>query len=201
MTYKEQEVYKQVQTLIQEMNADGVIVRFQGACLPASEILQAILHSRGIKSKLLECTALVTNTAPTDKSVHFIGFDTLVPLKPEESDTHIIVLVEAEIPFIIDCSIGQKMGNPRYVVMAPLSSIDPEIIAEAKHKTATVTYRVKKNPRFYNLHQKSLIEKLETEKRVDSNIKSLFGLVKISIALGAFNMIANSVLIILKAIL
>jgi hypothetical protein len=198
--YTEQSEYITVQKLLKEMNDDGIITRFQGACLPASEIVQAILHSRGVKSRLLECTALVNNNSATDKSIHFIGFDTIVPLKEEETDTHIVVLVEAGQPFVIDCTIGNKLGNPRYVVVAPLSSNDPDIIAEAKYKNASVTYRVKKHPRFFNIHQKTLIEKLETEKKVQTDITSLFGLVKMSIGIGIFNVIANTVLLILKTL-
>lgn len=196
---KDQPEYKAVEHLIAEMNADNTIQRFQGACVPASEIVQAILHSRGIKSRLIECTALVVNSPSNGNSVHFIGFDSLVPLKPNEMDTHVIVLVEAANPFIIDASIGHKMGNPRYVVVSPLSSSDPDIISEASFKGAKVTYRVRKNIRYYNLHQKSLIDRLEAERKMQSDIATLFSTTRILVWIGVFNMVANSALIMLKA--
>lgn len=197
--YKDQTEYKIVERLISEMDADGTIVRFQGACLPASEIIQAILHARGVKSRMLECTALVANSPENGNSVHFVGFDSLVPLSPYETDTHFIVLVEAEKPFIIDASIGHKMGNPRYVVVSELSGTNPEIIAEASFVGAKVTYRIKKNLRYYNIHQKTLVEKIEAERKTQTDITNLFAIVKLSIAIGAINMIANLTLIVLKA--
>lgn len=198
--YKEQREYKVVKELITEMGNDGTISRFQGACLPASEIVQAILHSRNVKSKLLECTALVVNSNTQNNSIHFIGFDSLVPLKPYETDTHIILLVEAEVPFIIDASIGHKMGGSNYVVVSPLDNSDPEIISKASYKGSEVTYRIKKNLRFFNIHQKNLTERLESERQTQLDIRELYGLVKVSILIGIFNIGANSILIILKAV-
>ena len=197
-TFTEQPEYKATKKLIAEMDADGAIVRFQGACLPASEIIQAILHSRGVRSRILECTALVANGPGNGNSVHFVGFDSLVPLQPNEVDTHMVVLVEAAQPFIVDASIGTKMGNARYVVVAPLSSTDPDIIAEAAFKGATVTYRVRKNIRYFNVHQKTLFERLEAERKVQSDISALYTIVKIAVGLGAFNMVLNMILVSLK---
>lgn len=197
-TYKDQPEFKAAQKLIAEMDADGAIVRFQGACLPASEIIQAILYSRGVKSRMLECTALVVNSPSNGSAVHFIGFDSLVPLRPEEVDTHMVVLVECEKPFVIDASIGTKMGNPRYVVMAPLTTTDPDIIAEASFKGATVTYRVRKNIRYFNVHQKTLFERLEAERKVQSDIGALFSIVKLIGAITGVNMLLNLTLITLK---
>lgn len=199
-TYTEQSEYTAVQQLISEMDNDGAIARFQGACLPASEIIQAILHSRGVRSRLLECTALVANSPANGGAVHFVGFDSLVPLQPHEVDTHMIVLVEAKQPFIIDASIGNKMGNPRYVVVAPLSGADPDIIAEASFKGASVTYRVRKNIRYFNVHQKTLVDRLEGERKVQVDISTLRTVTKLLLGLGVFNMCLNITLLILKAI-
>jgi hypothetical protein len=196
--YSEQAEFKAVQQLIAEMDADGAIARFQGACLPASEVIQAILHARGIKSRLLECTALVVNSPSNGNNIEFIGFDALVPLQPNETDTHMIVLVEAEQPFIVDASIGHKMGSHKYVVVAPLDATDPELIAEASFKQASVAYRVKKNLRFNTVHQKTLAERLETERKVQTELRSVNSVVKIAIALGLGNLLLNLTLLAFK---
>jgi hypothetical protein len=199
-TYNEQPEYKAVQNLIAEMDNDGAIARFQGACLPASEIIQAILHSKGVRSRLLECTALVTNSPINGGAVHFVGFDSLVPLQPNEVDTHMVVLVEAAKPFIVDASIGNKLGNPRYVVVASLSSADPDIIAEASFKGASVVYRVRKNIRYFNIHQKSLVDRLEGERKVQVDISTLRTVTRLLLALSVFNMFLNLTLVGLKTI-
>jgi hypothetical protein len=201
MKYTDQDEFKKTQDLINEMNNDGAVARFQGACLPASEVIQAILHSRGVKARLVECTALVVNGPTNGNSIEFIGFDTLVPLQPNETDTHMVVLVEAEQPFIVDASIGYKMGSHKYVVMAPLNATDPDVIAEAGFKGATVTYRVKKNLRYYNVHQKTLAERLETERKTQEQLGFLSQFVKILTAVSVFNMLANTLLIALKVYL
>jgi hypothetical protein len=196
--YTEQPEYTAVQKLILEMAQDGTIARFQGACLPASEIIQGVLHARGVTSRILECTALVVNSPSNGNAVHFIGFDSLVPLKPHETDTHIIVLVDAPVPFVVDASIGNKMGSDKLVVVAPLSSTDPDIIATASFKEAKVTYRVRKNVRYFNLHQKTMLERLELDRKTQLNIEKLFVFVKVLLGIGAFNMLANTILIVLK---
>jgi hypothetical protein len=198
LKYTEQAEFRAAQQLIAEMDADGAVARFQGACLPASEVIQAVLHSRGIKSRLLECTALVVNSPTNGNNIEFIGFDTLVPLQINEADTHMVVLVEAEQPFIVDASIGYKMGSHKYVVLAPLNATDPDIIAEAGFKQASVTYRVKKNLRFNTVHQKTLTERLETERRVQEELKSVSAVVKVAIGLGVGNLLLNLTLLAFK---
>jgi predicted XRE-type DNA-binding protein len=198
MSYVDQKEFIEVQKLISDMNNDGLIARFQGACLPSSEIIQAILHSRGIKSRIIECTALVVNSPNNGNTIEFIGFDSLIPLHPNEIDTHVIVLVESDIPFIIDASIGHKMGSYTYVIVAPLDTKSPEVIAEASFNKATVTYRIKKNLRYFNLHQKTIAERLELEKITQSKISKIYLILYFLIAFGSINMIANSIIIFLK---
>lgn len=200
MKFEDQSEYKAVQTLIKELDSDGVITRFQGACLPACEIVQAILHSRNVKSRMLECTALVANSPTNGNSVHFIGFDSLVKLNENETDTHFVVLVESEQPFIIDPSIGHKLGNPRYVVVSPLTSTDPEIISEASFKGSTVTYRVKKNLRYFNLHQRTLMDRIGEEQKLRKDVSWAMFAVKVLIGAAVFNAIMNLSTLVLKLI-
>jgi hypothetical protein len=196
--FQKQKEYQIVQQFAKELAADGTLMRFQGACLPAAEITQAILHSRGVKSRLLECTALVVNSPTNGGSVEFVGFDTLVPLGPLETDTHFIVLVEADIPFIIDLSIGHKMGSDKLVVVAPLFATDPEIIAKSSFNVASVTYRVKKNPRYLTLHQKTMLDKLEDDRATRDRLQGVSVLVKVAIGLSLLNFAANALLVLLK---
>jgi hypothetical protein len=111
------------------------------------------------------------------------------------------VLVEAPVPFIIDPSIGHKMGSNRYVVVSPLCATDPEIISEASFKGATVTYRIRKNPRYLALHQKTMLERLDDEKKIKDRVDRTSKLVLWAIGLGLFNAIANTLLVFIKTIL
>lgn len=192
--------YQKVQELIHELSNDGTLLRFQGACLPAAEITQAILHARGVRSRMVECTALVANSPMKGGNIEVIGFNSIVPLGPNEVDTHFIVLVEAETPFVVDLSIGHKLGSETYVVIAPLDSKDPDIIAEASYKHATVTYRVRKNPRFFTLHQKSMVERLEEDRKIKQKVDKASKLVFWAIGIGVFNAVANTLLVFIKTI-
>jgi hypothetical protein len=196
--YKQQPEYKVVSDFIKELVNDGTLLRFQGACLPASEITQAILHSRGLKVRMVECNAMVINSPSNGGTIEIVGFNSLVPLGPNETDTHFIVLVEAEIPFVIDLSIGHKMGNPKYSVIAPLDATDPDIIAQASFKGASVTYRVKKNPRYLTLHQKTMLEKLQEENNLRGKLSLIEKLVMGAIGLAVFNAVANIAVVWLK---
>ena len=196
--FKTQPEYREVQQIVKDLNSVDRLRRFQGACLAASEAIQALLHTKGIKSSVFECRAVVVNRKNVNSEIFFVGFDSLDVVSEGDTDTHFVVLVEAAQPFIVDASIGELMGNHRLVIVAPLSSTDPDIVAEASFQDAKVTYRVKKHLRFEAIHQKTMMEKLDIDKQTRNQVSKLSLVVKVLIGIGIFNAVMNITLIVLK---
>lgn len=195
----EQPEYELVCKLIQDLDRGEVLDKLNANCLAAGEMIQNALDSSGVRSKIVECNLLISKDAKTPyiKPIHFVGYN-FIGRGPNAVDTHVVVLVEAQTPFIVDASIGYLMQEPKLVIVAPLSNRDPDILAEQVHNDYSLTYRVKKNIRLTNLHQKTLLDRVLEDQKIRKDVGVLGWLVRILIAVGVFNMIANTWLIILK---
>lgn len=191
MNHKEQREYKLTVAVLNDLNAEGRIRAFQGKCLAASDIIQATLDARGVRCKTLECNLVVVNGRNTPGSISFVGFDSVDEVKPEDVDTHVVVLVEAEQPFIVDASVGHIAGDDKYVVVTPLTNKDPDVIAETTFNGVRMVYRVKKNIRLAGLHQKSLMGRLLEDQKIRKEVTLLNKLVWVGLALGAANVLFN----------
>lgn len=202
MEITEQPEYQAVVKVAQDLDRADILERLNGNCVSAADLLQSALDTSGIRARILECCLIVTRNISTadngQKQSHFVGFNFLNSKDPNTVDTHVVVLVEAETPFVVDASVGHLLENQKLVVVAPLSNRDPDIIAEQQIGHYTLTYRVKKNIRLTNIHQKTLLERTLSDQKTRKDVTTLGWLVRILIGVGVFNMIANTWLVILK---
>lgn len=198
--FKDQPEYKTVVAVMKDLGDSGRVKLFQGKCIAASDIIQALFDARGLRAKSLECTLVVVNGRNIAGSVSFVGFDSVDEVKPEDFDTHVVVLVEAELPFIVDASVGHIVGNDKYVVITPLSNKDPDVIADTTAASVRLVYRVKKNIRLTSMHQKNLLDRVIEDQKVKKEVGYLNKLVWIGLGIGVFNILANLAQIVLKAL-
>lgn len=198
----DQKEYEALRKVVQDLDRADILERLNGNCVSAADLIQNALDTMGVKSRILECSLIVThniNSASNgQKQSHFVGFNFFTSQDPNSVDTHAVTLVEAEIPFIVDASVGYLINNPKLVVVAPLSNRDPDVIADQHTEEHTLTYRVKKNIRLTNIHQKTLLERTLSDQKTRKDVTTLGWLVRILIGVGVFNMIANTWLVILK---
>jgi arylamine N-acetyltransferase len=196
----EQPEYKKFLRVVAHLDQGGLLERMNGNCLTACEVLQSLMAKEGIDSEIIECDLIVCKkTEGGITPVKLIGFNTMVGAPPFNIDTHTALLVKAkEQPFLADISIGYVLNDYKFVLASPLCSTSPDIIADSQWEDWHFTYRVKKNIKLPHVHQKTLLERANTELKIRKDVTTLSWLVRILIAVGIFNMFANSWLLILK---
>jgi hypothetical protein len=190
---KKTDEYKAVMEVLQGLNKSDLLERLNGFCVAASEVIQNMLDAKKIRSKIVECQAIVTRK---DGSFNLIGYDRLSG--PPQIDTHFVVLIEGSHPFIVDASVGYLFEKNRLVILSSLAANDPEIIAQPSFEFGTITYRTKKEIRYPQIHEKSLIRKVSEEGKIRGDITLLQKLIYISLGGVLFNVVANSIIIGMK---
>lgn len=188
-------VYK----ILEQLDRDGVLSRFPGNCVLASDIIQNLLDAEGIPSKIMEVQVVITQSGSHTQNLMLLGYDT-DRLDPGHTDTHVVVITQTDAPMLIDASIGHLLGNPRAVVVSELSARDPEIVAETKLLERDIVYRVKKNIKLPYFHQRDMLSKMNAEVK----LRNEFGFIKvvavIGLGVGIINSLFNAILIALKVI-
>lgn len=192
-------VENNIRKIIQQLDRDGVLARLPGNCILASDILQNLLDSENIPSRIMEVQAVITGRFPGDTTMMLLGYDT-EKLDPGNTDTHVVVITQTDTPLLIDVSIGHLVGNPRAVVMTELSTRDPEIVAETAIDLYEIVYRIKKNIRMPYFHQRDLISKLRNEVKLQNDFKVVKMIAVIGLGVSVLNVLFNSILLGLKII-
>ncbi len=193
---KSNDVLTKINRVVENLDKTGVLDRLNGSCIAAAEIVQNLLHAEGINSRLQECTAIITQK----EKFALVGYDNFLS-GPGQVDTHMVVITQTEVPLLIDLSMGYIMNKPKLSIISPLVvSSDPEIITSHNIEDLIVTYRVKRNPRLYNVHQKTLVERLQTEAKLISDMSIMKKFIYVAIGFGLVNFIINMTLLTLKVI-
>lgn len=185
-----------VEKAIKNLDLSGVLEKLDGNCITAADIFQNLLDAKGLRSKIIECSLLITNSK--GNGLALVGYNFCVAPNSDQVDTHAVVLVECNNPFIIDASISHILKKPKTVVVLPLDTKNPEVITEGEVEGFNLMYRVKKNIRLGTLHQKTLLQRVNEDIKLRSDVSFLSVMVKVLIVVGLFNAVANSFLLILK---
>lgn len=196
---KTQPYYQQITKLLENLRQNDILTRLQGQCIAAADLIQNLLYQHGISSRIIEVQLTATKHYPDGNTeFKFIGYDNLK--NPNEVDTHLIVVTDTDIPLFIDASIGHVLrGCSTDVVIEELNSSNT-FLADVKIDDVQLTYTMKKSVRLPNLHQRSLLDRLIEEKKIKDTIYWLKIFSITSLAMSVFNMLANTVLIVLKMI-
>ena len=178
--------YQNIKKILIDFYKRGMLSRFSGECIAAADILQHSLSANGIHSRIIECQlSIVNNDSKNGLVWYFIGFDN--NLATHGIDTHAVVVTETEPPYMIDLSIGNTIGGERPWVVEKLSSDDNLILGKYEIDEFTCVYHPKINPRLVGLHQKTLLDRLKTDRKVEKNLKLLRIMVYFLIAIATIN--------------
>jgi hypothetical protein len=169
---------------------------FYGNCVSSCDILQNVLSQIGIKSKIVECQAIAIRQNSNEKNFFFVGYDGNTSLG--QIDTHTIVIVEDEIPLLIDISIGHIFLPANKIVIERLNSNKPGVIAEYHFGEYTLTYKEKLNIKLPAIHQKNLLQRIISDQNLEKTVKTLKMFIICAVSLGLINFILNVTLIILR---
>lgn len=188
--------YAVIRSVIVKMRDQGLLEGAAGNCIGISEILQHLLGEIGINSRLIECKLLSTDRdGASIKDFQFIGYNADHRLREQGwVDTHVVVITETEIPQLIDLSIPHLLRGRQWLHDS-VNSVDPEIVSEYHYGGQHLIYSVKKNIRLLGMHQTSLIDRLDSERKIKAQMLrqtrwlwalALFGLLNLILNISLF---------------
>lgn len=183
--------YVIITELLSEMVRTGSLFMGSGYCISMSDMVRTALKHRGIDSKLVDCQATFTDMKNGPRGNGFIGYPGLV--NPGEIDTHVVVITSTTPSYLIDASLARKLPENRYAIVEPVKfNSDNQltlISCTFQDVGLKCTYQQKKTQVAGYHHQQSIVERIEMDKRINTDIQTLKTLNYIGISLGAFGLI------------
>lgn len=185
---KSDETYKQISELLSDMVKGGVINLGTGYCLSMADMVRTALKHRGIDSKLVDCQATLTYDGKFAKGNMFIGYPNVI--NPGEIDTHVVVVTSTNPAYIIDASIANRLPQNTFAIVEPIkfNSDNQLTLVNSKYSEygLKVSYQQKKLQSASYQHQKSIVERIEMDKKINDDIQYLKTLNYIGITLSTF---------------
>jgi uncharacterized protein with NAD-binding domain and iron-sulfur cluster len=188
--------YFKILEVLQNLERNQLLKTFHGNCIAATEIIQSMLSQVGIQSRAVEVQLLITRKSNPEEFL-FIGFDGTD--FPGQVDTHMVLITETPQPILIDVSIAHVLPADRCYLIESVKSTNNSL-SEHQIENLSLVYQEKKNIRFPNIHQKTLITRIVDDQRVRNDLDRFKYLLTLSLTLTVINFILNSILLILKAI-
>ena len=186
--------YPIIMNVLSEIIESGFPYIANNYCISSTNILHTALKHQGINSKIVECQLTLTYTDTTPPKIVLVGYD---DMKHEnEIDTHVVLITETSTPIIIDSSIQFRLTNDKAIL---LDSVKNNLVNQLSNHLGTyyyhdehiiATYEQKTNQKVPMLHQNSIIDRINTDKKIFDNIEYLKKLNYIGIALSIFAVIA-----------
>lgn len=184
--------YQVIQKVLSDLVRTGGVALGTGYCLSMSDIIRTLLKHRGIDSKLVDCQATLSYNGKNKFSGNmFIGYPNMI--KPGEIDTHVVVVTSTVPAYLIDASIANRLPPNKFAVVEPVkfNSDNQFSLVNVNHEEfgLKVTYQEKKSQSASYQHQKSIVERIEMDTKINNDIQILKQLNYIGITLGAFSLI------------
>ena len=186
--------YPIIMNVLSEMIESGFPYIAKNYCISSANILQTALKHQGINSKLVECQLMLTYTDINPPKIVLVGYD---DIKHEnEIDTHVVIITETSIPLLIDCSIQHRLTYDKVIL---IDSIKNNVNNYTSNHLGTyyypdnfvmATYEQKTSQRVPMLHQHSIVDRINTDRKIFDNIEYLKRLNYIGIGLSIFAVIA-----------
>ena len=162
--------YKKILSIIEGLWSAGVVQRAPGQCLSASDMIAKLLTFEGIPCKIIECNVMIQSK--TTARLDVVGFDNLLGSNPNMINTHVICITSTEIPILIDLSISHI--DPKIpFICERLKSEDFQILSQYEFEDSMWKYGHKYNSSIPELHQKSILERINYDKNIEKRFKSI----------------------------
>lgn len=185
---KNDETYKIIVELLSDLVKGGAVTLGTGYCLSMADMIRTALKHRGIDSKLVDCQATFSYDGKLVKGNMFIGYPNVV--NPGEIDTHVVVVTSTNPSYLIDASVSNKLPTGTYAVIEPIkfNSDNQLTLVNSTYEKydLKITYQQKKLQSASYQHQKSIIERIEMDKKITDDIQLLKTLNYIGIGLSTF---------------
>lgn len=159
--------YQEIISVVDELHRYGVLQRTSGNCVAISDIIFKLLKSRGIECKLVECSLLIFHKSTN--SINFVGYeDNQSPTSKISS--HVVCVTKTPIPILIDLSVPFASSEKPYIIEKVNGT--GQNFAEYKFGDTEWFYSEKSYSHLPNLHQQSIVDRIETDLKIESRIQS-----------------------------
>lgn len=184
--------------VVDTLYKSGMAVNFAHNCIAACDILQASLHTVGIKSKIIEVQLNIFRDDGSDKKDYlYIGYDGAT--FPGEIDTHVVVITETKEPILIDLSLGHVLPSNKNRILTKCNPSN-KYLAILDVENLKLSYFIKSNVKLPYLHQKNLVERMIEDNKTRNTVEQLKVFIYFLMGLSIINFTLNSILLILKMI-
>lgn len=184
--------YREVFKIIENLWNLGMIQRGAGFCLSVSDTLQKILKANGIDSKLIECELIITTNNPP--TLNMVGQDYNEVVSDAQINCHVVCVTNTKIPMLVDISVadyGEKLTGIPFVCERLVSN-DNADLCEAKYGNCSYFYNKKPTPILPDIHQKSILDRIKTDKKIFSDLSRLYMLLYILMGISSINFIRGA---------
>jgi hypothetical protein len=189
---KKDETYVIITEVLTRMIKSGVFTLCAGYCISMSDMLRTALKQRGIDSRLIEVTLTMTyhNTVPPDFT--FLGFSNMN--QPGEIDTHVVLVTDTTPSYMIDASIPHRLPEGTYAVVQPIKVARNFELLDQRFNSVNISviYEQKKTQHVPLHHQESIVERIQTDRKIFKNLGFLKILIIIALTIGGLNLIRGS---------
>jgi len=181
--------YEKVKDLLSQLIESGLAKMGEGYCISVSDIVFNILNQNGIKAHLVEVQLSAVNNI--DNETFLVGFNTKFQQNSHVSvSTHVVVVTDTEIPMLIDMSIAHRLPHGYQCIIDKAINEGDKVVARIEHEGWSYVYQEKKDGiGIPQLHQISILERINTDQRIFDSIKQLKTLNIIGILLSSFALI------------
>lgn len=186
--------YDTIIEVVNTLRANGLAKRGTGRCLSMSEVVAVFLKQKGIGCKLTECSLIVSQKGDNTQHVSaMVGFSDESMKSGERGsiDTHVVVVTTTTPSYLIDMSIGNRLPGSYDSVVIKLSndSVNKQMLAEVDTDDVYCLYDYKQTMVLNDLHQRSIVDRIETDNVIFKQLHILKLLNWAGIALSLFAII------------
>lgn len=172
--------YQKIISIVHNLWNSGMIQRGSGHCYSMSDIVSKLLNHNGIESYLEECSLMVLKKNPPE--LHLVGYsdcDIDDPIK--EIRTHVVCITKTKYPILIDLSIAHFIDDIPYIC-EEINSQNSNELSKYEFENSYFNYSKKIESQIPYLHQQSIIDRINTDKKIFSSISKINKII-ISIAI------------------
>lgn len=162
--------YKDVSKIIYKLMESGVVFSGKGYCISMSDIVYTLLTQNGIPAKIVECQLSITNRLTDD--IYVVGFTGLKD-NPTRTDNHVVVVTTTEPSILIDVSIAHLLPNGMQGVIDKTNKGNYGIFANVTTNEVSLTYQEKKSDSIAVFHQRSIVDRINTDITIFKNLNIL----------------------------
>jgi hypothetical protein len=189
---KKDETYVIITEILSKMVKSGVFDLGAGYCISMSDMVRTSLRQRGISSRLVEVTLTITyhNILPPD--ISFVGFDNIN--NPGEIDTHIVLITDTLPSYLIDASIPHRLPERTFAIVQPIKTTKNFEILNQRFNSVNISllYEQKKLQHVPVHYQESIVERIQTDRKIFKNLGFLKILIIIALTIGGLNFLRGS---------